>query len=108
MKKKDLQRILAWFLIDYFQHNLDLVAQSRISFCAHYDEDQTLADETDYKWGPESYFDLFFSSPITISISAIQTISVHNKYLRLRPLTTDTTLLNYTTLFFHDKLLSSS
>ena len=29
MKKMDLQRILAWFMIDYFQHNLDLISQAR-------------------------------------------------------------------------------
>ena len=27
--KADLQRLLAWFIIDYFQQNLDLIARAR-------------------------------------------------------------------------------
>ena len=29
--KHDLQKTLAWFIIDYFTHNLDLISQARIS-----------------------------------------------------------------------------
>ena len=30
--KHDLQKILAWFIIDYFTHNLDLISQARKNF----------------------------------------------------------------------------
>ena len=30
--KADLQRLLAWFVIDYFQHILDLIARARRKF----------------------------------------------------------------------------
>ena len=34
LMKTDLQRILLWFIIDCFQHNLDLIVKSR-KFSAH-------------------------------------------------------------------------
>ena len=58
----DLQKIVAWFIIDYFVHNIDLIALSRKSFRPQNSEDETvlavkqiidetvLADETDYDW----------------------------------------------------------
>ena len=30
--KHDLQKILAWFIIDYFTHNIDLISQARKNF----------------------------------------------------------------------------
>ena len=30
--KRDLQKILAWFIIDYFSHNLDLIEQAKKNF----------------------------------------------------------------------------
>ena len=30
--KHDLQKILAWFIVDYFNHNLDLISQARKNF----------------------------------------------------------------------------
>ena len=30
--KNDFQKILAWFIINYFAHNIDLIAQARKNF----------------------------------------------------------------------------
>ena len=57
--KHDLQKILAWFTIDYFTHNIDLVEQA------------------------------------DISSQAINTISFHQDYVKIIPLTIDATPLNY-------------
>ena len=47
--KLDLQKIIAWFIIDYFVHNIDLIALSRKNFRPQNSDDETvLADETDY------------------------------------------------------------
>ena len=56
-------------------------------------EETILADETDYKWDTEWSHVLFFNIPNDISNAAIVTISVHRDYLRVTPLTTDTTPL---------------
>ena len=61
--KHDLQRILAWFIIDYFVHSIDLIAQSRKKFRPQSSVDETvIADETDYVWDPDwihpSFFDI--------------------------------------------------
>ena len=50
----DLQKILAWFIIDYFVHNIDLIAKSRKSFRPQKSVNETvLADEKDYVWDPD-------------------------------------------------------
>ena len=47
--KHDLQKILAWFIIDYFVHNIVLKSLARKSFQPQNSDDETvLADETDY------------------------------------------------------------
>ena len=46
--KVDLQKISAWFIIDYFHYIFDLMKQSKEEFRANCDEDTILADETDY------------------------------------------------------------
>ena len=49
--KHDLHRILAWFIIDFFVHNIDFIALSRKSFRSQNPDNETiLADETDYVW----------------------------------------------------------
>ena len=39
--KHDLQKILAWFIIDCFSHNIDLISQARKQF-----RPQNIFDET--------------------------------------------------------------
>ena len=47
--KHDLQKILAWFTIAYFVHNIDLLALSgTICRPQNSDDETVLADETDY------------------------------------------------------------
>ena len=44
----DLQKILAWFIIDYFTHNLDLISQARKNFRPQNTNDDTvLAEQSD-------------------------------------------------------------
>ena len=52
--KLDLQNILAWFIIDYFTHNLDLIAQARKNVSPQNTNDDTvIAEQSDYVWDPE-------------------------------------------------------
>ena len=52
--KHDLQRILAWFTIDYFTHNIDLIEQARKNFRPQRTNDDTvIAEQSDYLWDPE-------------------------------------------------------
>ena len=52
--KHDLQKILAWFMIDYFAHNIDLFAQARKNFRPQTTNDDTVnAEKSDYIWDPE-------------------------------------------------------
>ena len=49
--KHDLQKILAWFTIDYFTHNLDLISQARKNFRSQSNNDDTvIAEQSDYVW----------------------------------------------------------
>ena len=44
----DLQKILAWFIIDYFTHNIDLIAQARKNFRPQSTNDNTvIAEQSD-------------------------------------------------------------
>ena len=58
--KDDLKIILAWFIIGYFQLNLDLISQARKSFRTQNDDKTILADKTDYVWNQE--WSQFFST----------------------------------------------
>ena len=52
--KPDLQKILAWFIIDYFSHNLDFIEKARKNFRPQNTDDETvLAEQSDYVWDPE-------------------------------------------------------
>ena len=52
--KHDLQKILPWFIIDYFTHNSDLIAQARRSFRPQSSNDDTvIAEQSDYIWDPD-------------------------------------------------------
>ena len=61
--KHDLQKILAWFIIDYFTHKIDLIAQARKSFRPQSKNDDTvIAEQSDYIWDPD------WSHPISLNI----------------------------------------
>ena len=96
--KHDLQKILAWFIIDYFTHNIDLIAQARKNFRPQNSNDDTaITEQSDYVWDPEWSHPAFISFPQSISSQAIGTISYIRDYVRVIPLTIDATPLNYNT-----------
>ena len=98
--KHNLQKILAWFIVKYFIHNIDLIAQARKNFRAQNTDDETvLADQSDYIWDPEWSHESFINIPTNISRQAISTISIHKDYVRVDQLTIDATPLNYNTFF---------
>ena len=94
--KHDLQKILAWFIIDYFTHNLDLISQARKNFRPQND-DTVLSEQSDYVWDPDWSHPAFLIIPQAISSQAINTISFHRDYVKVVPLTIDATPLNYNT-----------
>ena len=97
--KHDLQKILAWFIIDYFTHKTDLIAQARNNFRPQSTNDDTvIAEQSDYIWKPEWSHSLFLNIPIDISSQAISTISIHKDYVKMFPFTIDATPLNYNSL----------
>ena len=96
--KHDLQKILAWFIIDYFTHNIDLISQARKSFRPQNSNDDTaITEQSDYVWDPEWSHPAFINFPQSISSQAISTISYVRDYVRVIPLTIDATPLNYNT-----------
>ena len=98
--KHDLQKILAWFIIDYFSHNTDLVAHARKSFGPQNTDDETvLAEKSDYVWKPEWSHESFINIPTGMSSQAISTFSIHKGYFRVYPLTIDAASLNYNSFF---------
>ena len=98
--RHDLQKILAWFIIDYFNHNIDLIEQARKNFRPQNTEDETvLAEQSDYVWDPEWSHETFISIPTDISSQAMSTISINKNYVRVYPLTIDATPLNYNSFF---------
>ena len=106
--KHDLQKILAWFIIDYFNHNIDLIAQAKKFFRPHSTNDDTvIAEQSDYVWDPDWSHTLFLNIPVDISSQAISTITIHKDYVKRIPLTTDATPLNYNS-FLPDKRQNNS
>ena len=96
--KHDLEKILAWFTIDYFTHNIDLIAQARKNFRPQSNNDDTvIAEQSDYVWDPDWSHPLFINIPVDISGQAIDTMSLHPDYTKIIPLTIDATLLKYNT-----------
>ena len=86
--KHDLQKILAWFIIDYFTHNIDLISQARINFRPQNSNDDTaITEQSDYVWDPEWSHYAFINIPQSISSQAISTISYVRDYVRVIPLT---------------------
>ena len=87
---------MAWFIIDYFTHNIYLISQARKTFRPQDTDDETvLADQSDYIWDPEWSHVLFVNIPTDISSQAISTISIHKDYVKMYPLTVDATPSNY-------------
>ena len=96
--KHDLQKILAWFIIDYFTHNLDLISQARKNFRTQNTNDDTvLSEQSDYVWDPDWSHPAVLNIPQDISSQAISTISFHRDYVKVIPLTIDATPINYNT-----------
>ena len=94
--KHDIQKILAWFIKDYFTHNLDLISQARKNFRPqNTNDDNVLSEQSDYVWDPDWSHSAFLNIPQDISSQAISTISFHRDYARVIPLTIDATPLNY-------------
>ena len=90
--KHDLQKILAWFIINYFTHNLDLISQARKNFRPQNTNDDTaLSEQSDYVWDPECSHPTFLNIPQAISTQAISTISYHRDYVKVIPITIDAT-----------------
>ena len=93
-----MQKILAWFIIDYFTYNLDLISQARKNFKPQSTNDDTvIAEQSGYVWDPEGSHPAFINIPQDISSQAISTISFHRDYVKVIPLTIDATPLNYNT-----------
>ena len=85
-------------LIDYFTHNLDLIAQARKNFRPQSTNDDTvIAEQSDYVWDPEWSHPAFLNIPADISSQAISTISFHKDYVKVIQLTIDATPLKYNT-----------
>ena len=94
-----MQKILAWFIIDYFTHNLDLISQAKKNVRPQITNDDTvLSEQSDYVWDPEWSHHALLNIPQDISSQAISTISFHRDYVKVIPLTIDATPLNYNTL----------
>ena len=94
--KHDLQKILAWFIIDYFGHNIDLIHDARKNFRPQNNTDETVIHEqSDYVWDPYWSHPLFIHFPNCISSQAKDTISIHRDYINIIPFTVDATPLNY-------------
>ena len=87
---------MAWFTIDYFTHNIDLISQARKNFRPQNSNDDTaITKQSDYVWDPEWSHHAFINIPQSISSQAISTISYQRDYVRVVPLTIDATPLNY-------------
>ena len=95
--KHDLQKILAWFIINYFTHNLDLISQARKNFRPqnHPNDDTAITEQSD--WEPEWSHPTFINIPQSISSQAISTISYHRDFVKVVTPTIDATRLNYNT-----------
>ena len=87
---------MAWFIIDCFTHNLELISQARKSFRTQNSNDDTaITEQLDYVWDPEWSHHTFINIPQSLSSQAISTISYHRDYVKVIPLTIDATPLNY-------------
>ena len=84
---------MAWFTIDYFTHNIDLISQARKKFRPQNSNDDTaITEQSDYVWDPEWSHPTFIKIPQSISSQAISTISYHRDYVKVTPLNYNTFL----------------
>ena len=89
---------MAWFIVDYFTHNLDLISQARKHFRPQNPNDDTaITEQSDYVWDPEWSHLTLINIPQSFSSQAIRTIFYHRDYVKVVPLTIDATPLNYNT-----------
>ena len=89
---------MAWFITDYFTHNLDLISQARKNFRPQNSNDDTaITEQSDYVWDPDWSHPTFINIPQSMSSQAISTISYHRDYVKVVPLTIDATPLYYNT-----------
>ena len=96
----DSQKILAWFKMEYFGYIIDLIEQARKQFWPQNTDDETvLAEQSNYVWDPEWFYELFINIPTDVSSQAISAISFTKDYVRVYPFTVDATPLNYNSLF---------
>ena len=58
-------------------------------------DDTVIAEQSDYVWDPDWSHPLFLDIPVDISSQAIDTISLHPDYVKIKSLTTIATPLNY-------------
>ena len=58
---QDVQGVSSCFVVDYFQHNIDLIEQSRKQLCSNDDDVTILADESDCVWDPKWFYDIKYS-----------------------------------------------
>ena len=94
--KHDLQKILSWFIIDYFTNNNDLISQARKNFRPQNTNDDTVsAEQSDFVWDPEWSQSLFLNIPIDISSQANNAISFHQDNVKVYQLTKNARPLNY-------------
>ena len=97
--KQDLQKILTWFIIAHFVPNLDLISLARNIFHPQKSEDENiLADKTNYVWDPEKSHLSFINIPIDNSSQAITTISIIRDYVTITLFTNDATPINYNSI----------
>ena len=97
--KHYLQKNLAWFIFDYFTHNIDLISQARKNFRpVSINDDTVLSEESDDVWEPDWFHPFFLNIPIEISSQTVNTISTHKDYVKVTPVTIDATPLNFNSL----------
>ena len=76
-----------------------MISKARKNFRLQNSADHTvLAEQSDYIWDPEWSHPLFFYIPTDISIQAISTMSINKDYIKVYPLTTNATSLNYNSI----------
>ena len=96
----DLQRKLAWFIIDYFVHDIDLIALSRKNFLPQNSDNQTvIADELNNVFDPDWSHPSFIKITTDMSSQATTIISNNKDHVRITLHAIDAKPLNYNTIF---------
>ena len=89
---------MAWFIIDYFTHNIDLIAQARKNFRPQNSNDDTANHRTiRLCLGPRMVSSRIYKLS-TINLKSSNRYNIlHKRLCRVIPLTIDATPLNYNT-----------